>query len=150
MSTIPKLSEHLKQFSKSIENLKNQNIPIIPDGNNMIDKKCPNEDCKSPDFKIDINDWENNVKDETVFCPMCKNQSEAKNYLPEKQKQLLFQNLNNSIINSWKKGHTVNIKPILTETNEKFSIITICENCQTHFSVIQTPLVCPCCGEKIY
>lgn len=45
-------------------------IKLKLDEKGYFDRECPNEQCLFK-FKINMEDWENNVSDEEVHCPMC-------------------------------------------------------------------------------
>src|SRR5659263_405567 len=51
-------------------------IEMPLDENEYFDRKCPNEDCNRI-FKVKFKDWRNIVKDEVVYCPICKHEAPA-------------------------------------------------------------------------
>ena len=51
MGTIQDMINKLERFKNEIERLSNIKIPIIPDKNGMINRKCPKTGCKSI-FKV--------------------------------------------------------------------------------------------------
>ncbi len=49
-------------------------IQIPLDEKGYIDRKCPAEECKT-EFKVQSDDWQAKVRDEVVFCPICRHQA---------------------------------------------------------------------------
>jgi RNA polymerase subunit RPABC4/transcription elongation factor Spt4 len=62
------------------------NIPIelISDEKGYFDRQCPNPECEYI-FKINMKDWENNVSDEEVHCPMCGHINASDNWMTKNQ-----------------------------------------------------------------
>ncbi len=81
----------LEGLKDEIQNLSGKTFTIDPDKNGMIDKQCPRVECNAF-FKVNSEDWKNIVKDEQVFCPFCRNNSIASEYLPKAQR--------NEVVNS--------------------------------------------------
>ena len=62
------------------------NIPIKlkSDDKGYLDRECPNENCLYK-FKINIEDWENIVSKDKVYCPMCGNSDISDNWWTQEQ-----------------------------------------------------------------
>lgn len=145
MGTIQDMINKLERFKNEIESLSNIKIPIIPDKNGMIDRQCPKTECKSI-FKVSSTDWKNIFKDEEVFCPFCRNNSPAKEYLPEDQRTSVVNNIRRSVSDFWNHGHSISLNMISIESREEFELKIQCEKCNVHFAVIGAAYFCPCCG----
>ncbi len=61
-------------------------VPIqIPlDEKGYFDRLCPFEKCQA-EFKVLFDDWKEKVRDEVVFCPMCRNESPSTEWNTEPQ-----------------------------------------------------------------
>jgi uncharacterized Zn finger protein (UPF0148 family) len=145
MGTIQDMINKLENFQRDLQELGTKNVPIIPDANGMIDRQCPKNDCQSY-FKVNSEDWKNIVKDEEVFCPICRNNSPANEYIPKAQQKEIVSGIRNLIMDNWHHGTPMsqNIAPI--QSIEEFELNIDCENCKTRFSVIGAAFFCPCCG----
>jgi hypothetical protein len=145
MGSILDLKKKFEKFRNDLSNLKDSVVTINPDENGMIDRECPKDNCRSH-FKVHADDWKYIVKDEEVFCPFCRNNSKAQDYLPVEQKRILVANVRRSIVASWKYGNSIvsNIAPLTS--SEKFELDIQCEKCKVRFAVIGAAYFCPSCG----
>jgi uncharacterized Zn finger protein (UPF0148 family) len=135
----------LERFQHEIESLSGKTISIIPDKNGMIDRQCPKDECRSF-FKVNCDDWKSLVKDEEVFCPFCRNVSEAGDYLPKEQRTAVLSSIRSSIMNHWNYGRSISHNIISLQSKEEFELNVQCEKCTVRFSVIGAAYFCPCCG----
>lgn len=144
MGTIYDMLRKVEEMGRQIHDLSSKTVNIEPDSDGMIDKECPKEVCKNY-FKIHEEDWKNKVKDETVYCPFCRNISKASEYIPKDQKEIIGNDIRNSLLNYW---HTETPIPevFLLKSRKEFELKIECEKCQTRFSVIGAAYFCPCCG----
>lgn len=145
MGTIQDMIRKLERFQNEIENISGKKITIIPDKNGMIDRQCPKDDCHSF-FKVNSEDWKNIVKNEEVFCPFCRNNSKASDYLPKEQRTEIVSGIRKSIMDFWNYGHPISEKLISLNSKEEFELNIRCEKCNVRFSVIGAAYFCPCCG----
>jgi uncharacterized Zn finger protein (UPF0148 family) len=113
----------------------------------MIDRQCPKEKCHSF-FKVNIEDWKNIVKDEEVFCPFCRNNSKASDYLPKDQQEKIVNGIQRSIIDSWNYDYALPDEILSLQSKAEFELNIKCEKCQVRFSVIGAAYFCPCCGHN--
>ena len=130
MGTIQDVIRKFKNFQENIENLSSKTISIIPDAKGMIDRQCPREECKSY-FKINAEDWKNIAKDEEVFCPFCRNNSKAQEYLPKEQRQAAVNSIRKIIMDDWHHGVSMLQSIASIESKEEFELSVQCENCNT-------------------
>lgn len=148
------------------------NIPIelISDEKGYFDRQCPNPECEYI-FKINMKDWENNVSDEEVHCPMCghinasdnwmtKNQIEevkkialswAKSYI-QKELNKTFKKLEKNTKNNkyfkieYKPGRKISFINNPIGQSAEWENDIECKKCSTRYSVVGTAYFCPCCG----
>lgn len=51
-------------------------IQLELDDNGYLDRVCPSDDCGTH-FKVMFEDWRDIVRDEEVFCPLCRHDAES-------------------------------------------------------------------------
>ncbi|MBQ4915498.1 hypothetical protein J8L85_13670 [Maribacter sp. MMG018] len=147
MGTIKDMLKKMERFQQDIENISKISIPITPDKNGMIDRQCPKSECESL-FKIHKEDWLNIVRDEEVFCPFCKNNSEAKSYLTIEQNNEVIGDLKKSIKELWDYGYSTTGKNISIKPRPEFELNIKCEKCNCRYSVVGSAYFCPSCGDN--
>ena len=148
------------------------NITLKSDDKGLFSRECPNENCLF-NFKINLEDWKNNVSDEKVFCPHCGQTATSEKWWTSSQlkqiqkikteyaKNLINSQLNDSFGKLEKnKSKFVSIKvskaPIkkidtsIKESSTTFQYDLQCSSCKTRFSVNDVnDSICPCCGRKV-
>ena len=165
-------------FEKLLKELKQMEgmriaVPIEADEDGYYDKECPSEVC-SYQFKVHAEDWANNFKDESVYCPLCGHNAPADNFWTTEQvkmaeKQAInyvegrlgtalrqsAQDFNRSYGN---KGF-LKIQMQIKGTNRNSYILPIpamreleqkieCPECGSRYSVLGSAFFCPCCGHN--
>lgn len=145
MGTIQDMINRFKKLESELQNLSGKTVSIIPDKKGMIDRQCPKDDCKSH-FKVNMDDWKNLFRDEEVFCPFCRNNSKASEYMPVGQRQEIKNNIQRAINSTIKYGHTISQNLGSIKTNAEFELNIQCEKCNARYSVIGAAYFCPCCG----
>ncbi|MCG9898374.1 MAG: hypothetical protein MH132_00070 [Hydrotalea sp.] len=145
MGTIQDMLRKVKNFQSDIQDLGMKTIPIIPDAKGMLDRECPKNECKCC-FKVNAEDWRNITKAEGAFCPICRNNSPAIEYMPKSQRKEIISSVRSLIMDNWHHGTPMsqNISPI--QSVEEFELDITCESCKTRFSVIGAAFFCPSCG----
>jgi uncharacterized Zn finger protein (UPF0148 family) len=108
-------------------------------------KQCPRVECNAF-FKVNSEDWKNIVKDEEVFCPFCRNNSKASEYLPNDQTNEVVGSIRKSILNHWNHGYSIAQNITTLNSQEEYELNITCDKCQVRFSVIGTAYFCPSCG----
>lgn len=144
MGTINDMILKLKSFGKELEDLSGKTVQILPDANGMIDRQCPKDECRSY-FKVNSDDWKDLAKEE-AFCPFCRNNSKAQDYLPIKHRETLISSVHESLMDNWKYGKSIPQQLLSLESTKEFALHIQCEKCSTRFSVIGAAYFCPCCG----
>lgn len=137
--------DKLDKFKNDLEDISKMEIPIIADKNGMIDRQCPKEECKSL-FKVHKDDWLNILRDEEVFCPFCRNNSLAKEYLPAEQSNQIVGDLKKSIRELWDYGYSKTGQNISINPREEFELSLECKHCNCRYSVVGSAYFCPSCG----
>lgn len=165
-------------FEKLLRELKQMDgmkvsIPIETDENGFFDRECPDEECMFV-FKVHEEDWKNNFKDESVFCPMCGNESTSDTFWTTEQvnnaKKQAGEYLQGKINKAMKddarsfnnrqpkggfismsmsvEGHTPQKLIMPIPSQEIFEQKIRCEKCESRYSVIGSAFFCPCCGHN--
>jgi hypothetical protein len=146
-------------------------IDLPLDENGYFDRKCPNEDCLRK-FKVKFDDWKNIVKNEIVYCPICKHEEPATEWNTEDQfeyiKSIGLNHIQSKIgeaINrdanqfnrkqkpgfitmslSYKPGNKqIEIPPAVVKELEQHYT---CNKCQCRYSFLGSAYFCPACGNE--
>lgn len=145
-------------------------IPTDEDG--YLDRECPNIICKA-EFKVQLDDWKDKVRDEEVFCPVCGHCATSDEWFTEFQQKHLksaflaeFQPIldnemkrmardfnrgmpKGSLISmsmSYKPSRPVAVVPI--EAAELMRQRYVCESCHCQYAAIGAAFFCPACGHN--
>lgn len=161
----------LQELRKLDKNHGGASVPIqMPlDGEGYFDRQCPSSNCQSG-FKVLFPDWRDKVSDARVFCPICREEAEAREWNTPEQvehiKQVAIQYAQ-GIVNdamaqdarefnrqqrpgfiqmsfSFRPGAPVLVVPITAaeELRQKFT----CEECGCRYSSLGAAFFCPACG----
>lgn len=151
---------------------KGMSIPVtLPVGEKgYFDRLCNSPLCKAS-FKVLFEDWKNLVRDEGVFCPICRHEAIASEWNTEEQNEYLTkysldhisrvignslsqdaQSFNRkqskdgfiTISMSYKPGISPIILPI--EAAEAMEQCFICESCGCRYASAGAAFFCPSCG----
>jgi uncharacterized Zn finger protein (UPF0148 family) len=163
-----KVFRKLRQLERGVK------VPIEMklDDNGYLDRLCPSDECGAA-FKVLFEDWRDIVRDEEVFCPICRHKAESSEWnTPEQdkyiqqaattyvQKQLgqvfkadarRFNRSQNresfiKMTMSYKPGRI----PIAVPANAA-DIMTqefCCKECNCHYASIGAAFFCPSCGHN--
>lgn len=164
-------------FDKLIRQLKpledGVRVPVqIPlDDDSYMDRRCPAMTCNAT-FKVLFDDWRDLVRDEVVFCPICRGEAKATEWNTPSQDEHIEQvalayvlgvidtGLKESARDFNRKyGHgfismTMSVKPgdvpavIPIEAAEAMRQKFICEECCCRYSSIGAAFFCPACGHN--
>lgn len=145
MGTIDDLLQHLEDFSDDLGNLKNASANITPDANGMIEKQCSKDHCFSI-FSVNVDDWLNILRDEEVFCPICKKPDLAENFTSSRHIEIMRDQLENSIKQRWDEGTPIQTDGIVIESSIVPTHLYKCESCTTRYGTYTSANVCPSCG----
>lgn len=145
-------------------------LKILSDEKGYFDRECPNIECEFL-FKILMEDWENKVSDEIVFCPRCGHTDSSDQWWTKEQVKHVeeialswaMSHIQDTLDKSFRKmsrksGKYIKIaykpgKKISFVNNplgqrEEWEMEITCEKCGTRTSVIGTAYFCPCCGHN--
>jgi uncharacterized Zn finger protein (UPF0148 family) len=158
---------------REIENLKHGlrvSLTLPMDEKGYFDRRCPSELCKAS-FKVLFEDWKNLVRDEVVFCPICRHEAIASEWNTEEQNEYLtkfsLEHISRVIGNSlsqdaqsfnrqqpkdgfitmsmsFKPGISPVVLPI--EAAEAMEQCFICESCGCRYASAGAAFFCPSCG----
>ncbi|OLP15942.1 hypothetical protein BST81_23750 [Leptolyngbya sp. 'hensonii'] len=157
---------------KRLEHGVQVSIQLELDDNGYLDRVCPSNECKTH-FKVFFQDWRDIVRDEEVFCPLCRHDAKATEWNTPKQDEYIknsayayvqqqlgeaFQSdarrfnrsqNRNSFIKmsmSYKPG-SVSI-PIPASATEVMTQEFQCDECKCRYSSIGAAFFCPSCGHN--
>lgn len=155
----------LKQFEDT------QSIPVdLPtDDHGFLDRQCHAPQCSAA-FKVHLDDWKEKVKDEQVFCPLCRHETTADEWsTPDQLKHLeslavahITGQLHNALaadaaafsvrtplINismSLKPSDPPTLLPI--SATEVMELRVACEVCGCRYASVGAAFFCPACGHN--
>jgi len=142
------------------------------DDNGYFDRVCPSRDCRTS-FKVNFDDWRNIVRDEEVFCPLCRHDADATEWnTPSQERQIeqaaqaYVQDVIGRAIQSdarrfnrsqsrtsfikmsmsYKPG-TVPV-PIPASAADIMTQEFSCKKCQCRYASIGAAFFCPACGHN--
>ena len=145
-------------------------IPLDDDG--FLDRECPNDTCLAS-FKIFADDWEDKVKDDEVFCPVCGHCDTSDQWLTKEQLkhcedsvmaeimpmidnelQGITRDFNRSMPRggmlsmsmSYSSSHPVAVVPV--EAADMMRQRYVCEECACSYAAIGAAFFCPACGHN--
>ncbi len=140
------------------------------DDKGYIDRYCPFEDCGTR-FKLMFEDWKNTVRDEVVFCPLCRHEADCTQWNTPEQSEY-HRSLANAHVqktigkalqrdtsrfNSRRKksglvnitmSHRPNRLPVAIPASATFVMTQEfqCVECKCRYSSIGIAYFCPACG----
>jgi uncharacterized Zn finger protein (UPF0148 family) len=147
-------------------------IELELDNNGYLDRVCPSDECGT-NFKVMFEDWRDIVRDEEVFCPLCRHDAKSTEWNTPEQAEYIQQAATayvqkqlgqafrsdarrfnrsqdrNSFIKmsmSYKPGHI----PVLVPANAA-DIMTqefTCDECNCRYASIGAAFFCPACGHN--
>ena len=163
-----KLLSELKKLDRSVK------VPIqIPlDEKGYMDRQCPSEECHS-EFKVLFEDWRDKVRDEVVYCPICRFEAESTEWNSEAQqehiKRTAMAHLKKVVSTSMaadarafnarqRHGGLISMSmavkpshiPILIPPDAAAAMRQdfVCESCGCRYSSVGAAFFCPSCGHN--
>lgn len=148
-------------------------VSINSDEKGYIDKQCPSEECEFL-FKVNKEDWAEKFKDEAVWCPLCRHEAPADQWLTLEQVEhakaeataFIQGKINNALHSGAQKfnrqqsrnsfismsmkvqGRPKRTYIIPVTAAEAMQLEITCEKCDSHFAVIGSAYFCPACGHN--
>ena len=149
-------------------------VPIqIPlDDKSYMDRQCPSEECEAA-FKVLFQDWSEKVRDEVVYCPICRFEAPSTKWNTEAQqkhiKRTAMAHLKKVVNEAMKQdardfntrqfsggliSMSMSVKPshipilIPPEAAEEMRQEFVCETCGCRYSSIGAAFFCPACGRN--
>jgi uncharacterized Zn finger protein (UPF0148 family) len=138
----------------------------------FLDRLCPNEQCGA-EFKVLFEDWRDIVRDEAVFCPLCRQEAESGDWnTPEQDEQIQQEalryaqgQLNVSFSSAARSFNRSQARGGLISMSMRYrpSSLTVvvpagasdvlrqtyqCEKCNCRFSSLGAAFFCPACGHN--
>jgi len=161
----------LKELKK-LERGRTVSIQIETDDNGFFDRECPSSNCGA-NFKVDFQDWKNIVRDEEVFCPICKHAAKSTEWntrpqveyikkagLADIQKRLGkamksdARKFNRSQPRNGLISMSLDYKPsrisfpVPAKAADVMTQQFLCDECNCHYSSIGAAFFCPSCGHN--
>ena len=148
-------------------------MQITPDENGYYDRECPNEDCLFL-FKVNLEDWENNIAGHEMCCPRCGLKAPHDEWFTQDQIEIIEENaisfteglihdalatefkrieqrsrLNKFVKVSYEPGRRPQYVDLPITQSEEWSTEIVCDKCGMRFSVIGNAYFCPACGKDL-
>lgn len=147
-------------------------INLELDDNGYLDRVCPSDDCGT-NFKVKFEDWRNIVRDEEVFCPLCRHDTKSTEWNTPEQAEYIqqaatvyvqkelgqafrsdAQRFNRSqnrdsfikMSMSYKPGHIP--VPVPANAADIMTQEFTCDQCNCRYSSIGAAFFCPSCGHN--
>jgi len=156
----------LKKFEHGVH------VPVsLPlDEKDYLDRRCPAELCAAS-FKVLFEDWRNLVRDEIVYCPICRHEAISTEWNSEEQKEYLaklgLEHIKRAIGSTMSqdaqsfnrrqpKGGfiklSLSVKPSAStiilpiDAAEAMEQCFVCESCGCRYASVGAAFFCPACG----
>lgn len=167
------MGKDFKQQLNDLKDLTKVNVPIDLDKDGYIDRECPNQACLF-EFKVLGQDWKDHVREDQVFCPLCRHEAPAQSWFTTDQiergkeeaikyihhqvggvlRQMVKEFNDRQPNNGWFKlkmgfkgqDGTCTLLPL--ESKEAMELKIACSNCGVHYAVIGSAFFCPGCGHN--
>ena len=162
------VSRKLSQLERGVQ----LPIKMEVDDKGYLDRVCPSLECGA-NFKVMFEDWRNIVRNEEVFCPLCRHDAEASEWRTAEQAEYFkqaatahikkelrqafqsdtrrfnrSQNRNSfiQISMSYKPGHIP--IPVPATAADIMTQEFTCEECNCRYASIGAAFFCPSCGHN--
>lgn len=147
-------------------------VELTLDDNGHLDRGCPSVECRTH-FKVHFEDWRDIVRDEVVFCPICRHDAEAGEWNTPEQAEYIQQlaiahiqkelgqalradaqrlerpRHSDSFITMSMSYATVRISvPVPATAADIMTQHFACEQCKCRYSSIGAAFFCPSCGHN--
>jgi hypothetical protein len=142
------------------------------DENGYFDRVCPSRECRTL-FKVKFEDWRDIVRDEKVFCPLCRHDAKATDWNTPAQKRHIEQIAQSYVQKqigramqsdasrfnrSQKQNGFIKLSmsckpgvvpvPVPAKAADVMTQEFICEKCQCRYTSIGAAFFCPACGHN--
>ena len=158
----------LKQL-KELNGRKEIKVKVLIDDNGYYDRQCPT--CHES-FKVNFEDWGSIVKDEVVYCPICKasarsvewNTEEQEEHLKNQAAKYIGEVINKAIdkdVSDFNRKQKPGFITMKLSYKAKSSILSIsptvaeelreyysCGQCGCRYAYLGTACFCPACGRE--
>lgn len=162
-----------EKVSRDLNGLEIIQVPISADKEGYYDKECPSSSCHFQ-FKVYKEDWKNIFRDEVVYCPMCRHEAEADEWLTSLQiqeakdqaikliqgrfgraleagaREFNSSQAKNSLfkMSISVSGTRPNHYTLLVGAQQEMNLKIKCRECNSRYSVIGSAFFCPSCGHN--
>jgi uncharacterized Zn finger protein (UPF0148 family) len=144
-------------------------LPVDEEG--YFDRQCPSDECQS-DFKVHYDDWRDKVRDECVYCPICRSEAPANHwatvtqneYIKSQGHQALRKKVRGAMERDVRRFNarqrrsdflkvSMSFKPgsyfsVPAEAAALLERKYTCESCGCRYSSLSAAFFCPACGHN--
>lgn len=164
--------DNLRRQLKKLEGGVRVPIQIPLDEKGYMDRECPCDECRA-EFKVLFEDWRDKVRDEVVYCPICRFEAESTEWNTEAQQEhirrVAMAHLKKVVNQAMRQdARTFNARqprgglismsmsvqpthvPILIppQAAEAMRQEFVCEACGCRYSSVGAAFFCPACGHN--
>lgn len=147
-------------------------VPIQADSDGYVDRECPSKSYMYQ-FKVHEIGWTDLLKNESVFCPLCRHEAKADSWWNTEQvegaKKVALEKfiaeVHGALVRGAKAANRrrqngfINVSVKVTGRPNGFFLMPLqakalmeqkikCEKCYARFAVIGSGFFCPCCGHN--
>ena len=147
-------------------------VTVTVDDDGHLDRRCPSPTCQA-EFKVLLGDWKQKVRDDVVFCPICRHEAPSTEWSTQDQRAYLAKagmaHVSKVIGSAIQRGaasfnarqprggflslsmsYRPSPDPILVppEAAELFRQQFCCEACACRYSSLGAAFFCPACGHN--
>jgi uncharacterized Zn finger protein (UPF0148 family) len=143
-----KFNEGFLQKLRELEQGVQVPISVQLDDNGYFDRLCPSDECGNH-FKVKLEDWRDIVRDEVVYCPLCRHDAKGTEWnTPEQKEQIRETGIAHiqKHLGLTKQGRTLN--PIPAEATAVMTQNYMCSECNCRYSSVGAAFFCPSCGHN--
>jgi hypothetical protein len=147
-------------------------VTLPLDEKGYLDRQCPSELCAAS-FKVLFEDWRNLVRDEIVYCPICRHEAPSTEWNTVEQKEhlakLSIEHVKRTIGSALREDAqsfnrrqpkdgfvklSLSVKPAANtiilpiEAAESMEQCFVCELCSCRYASLGAAFFCPACGHN--
>jgi len=164
--------DNLRRQLKKLERGVKVPIQIPLDDKGCMDRRCPSDECRA-EFKVLYEDWRGKVRDEVVYCPICRFEAQSTEWNTEAQQEHIRRaaegHLKRVVNHAMRqdarafnarppRGGLISMSmsvqpthvPVLVppEAAEAMRQEFVCESCGCRYSSVGAAFFCPACGHN--
>ncbi len=147
-------------------------ISLAIDEHGFLDRVCPSDQCAEA-FKVHLDDWKEKVRDEQVFCPVCRHEAKATEWNTPQQEEHIrsaaeahirkqlsralaadarafnARQRRNSFVKMSMTHRPSALRPVVpVAAADTMELRVSCEACACRYASIGAAFFCPACGHN--